>query len=61
MCQQMYRRAEITAETKVDKVAELWLAEVEQAVDAGSEGPGMLDTYRSIYRRHVKPALGSTR
>ena len=52
------KRAQITAETRVEKVAELWLTEVEQAVDAGSKSPGTLDAYRSIYRRHIKPALG---
>ncbi len=55
------KQAEITAETKVAKVAELWLAEVERAVDAGTKSPGTLDAYRSIYQRHVKPALGSLR
>jgi integrase len=39
----------------------LWLTEVEQAVDAGSKSPGTLDAYRSIYRRHIKPALGELR
>lgn len=29
------KQAEITAQTNVDKVAALWLAEIEQAVDAG--------------------------
>ena len=55
------KRAEVTPETKLAKVAELWLAEVERAVDAGSRSPGTLDTYQSIYRRHVKPALGELR
>ena len=55
------KRAQITAETRVEKVAALWLAEVEQAVDAGSKSPGTLDAYRSIYRRHIKPALGELR
>lgn len=55
------KRAQITAETRVEKVAALWLAEVEQAVDAGSKSPGTLNAYRSIYRRHIKPALGELR
>ncbi|HEV7452242.1 MAG TPA: tyrosine-type recombinase/integrase [Pseudonocardiaceae bacterium] len=55
------KQAEITAETKIAKIAELWLAEVERAVDAGNKSPGTLDAYRSIYQRHVKPALGSLR
>ena len=55
------KRAEITGQTTMDKLAELWLAEIERAVDAGTKSPGTLDTYRSIYRRHVKPALGALR
>lgn len=42
-------------------VAELWLAEVERAVDEGGKSPGTLDVCRSIHRRHVKPALGALR
>lgn len=52
---------EITPQSRFSKVAELWLAEVEQAVDAGRRSPGTLDTYGSVYRRHVKPALGELR
>src|SRR5947209_8502821 len=55
------KRAKITAETKMEKVAELWLAEIEQAVNGGSKSPGTLDAYRSIYRRHIKPTLGELR
>jgi integrase len=55
------KQSEITAQTKIEKVAELWLAEIERAVDGGSKSPSTLDTYRTIYRRHVKPALGALR
>lgn len=55
------KQSEITAQTKIEQVAELWLAEIEQAVDAGSKSPSTLDAYRSTYRRHVKPALGGLR
>lgn len=55
------KRAEITGQTTMDKLAELWLAEIERAVDAGTRSPGTLDAYRSIYRRHVKSALGALR
>jgi hypothetical protein len=51
------KQSEITAQTKIEQVAELWLAEIEQAVDAGSKSPSTLDAYRTIYHRHVKPAL----
>jgi hypothetical protein len=46
--QRPVKRAEITPSTKIEKVAELWLAEVERAVEAGTKSPGTLDTYRSI-------------
>ncbi len=55
------KQSEITAQTKIEKVAELWLAEIKQAVDGGSKSPSTLDTYRTIYRRHVEPALGALR
>ena len=42
-------------------MAQLWLAEIEHAVDAGSKSPSTLDTYRTIYQRHVKPAMGALR
>jgi len=37
------------------------LREVERLVDAGRRSPGTLNAYRSIYRRHVDPALGAPR
>jgi integrase len=55
------KKAEITAQTTMDKLAQLWLVEIERAVNAGTKSPGTLDAYRSIYRRHVKPALGALR
>lgn len=53
--------SEVTPATSFGKVADLWLAEVERAVDAGRRSPGTLDTYGSILRRHVRPALGELR
>ncbi|MGH3722380.1 MAG: hypothetical protein ACRDRI_26775 [Pseudonocardiaceae bacterium] len=35
------KRAEVTARTTMDKLAELWLVEIERAVDAGTESPGL--------------------
>ncbi len=55
------KQAEITSETKITRLAELWLGEIERAVETGARSPGTLDTYRSIYQRHVKPALGALR
>ena len=50
--------AEVTPETRVARVAELWFEEFERAVGAGRRSPGTLDTYRVIYRVHVAPELG---
>jgi integrase len=55
------KAGEVTPETRFGKVADLWLKEVERAVDAGTRSPGTLDTYRSILRRHVRPALAALR
>ncbi len=51
----------VTPDTRFAKVADLWFAEVEAAVDAGQRSPGTLSTYQSIYRTKVKPALGALR
>jgi integrase len=59
--QRPVKHAEITPHTTMEKLATLWLTEIEAAVDAGTKSPGTLDAYRSIYRRHVKPALGDIR
>jgi integrase len=59
--QMAVKQVEITAQTTMNKLAELWLAEIECAVNAGTKSPGTLDAYRSIYRRHVKSALGALR
>jgi integrase len=47
--------------SKFSKVAELWFTEFEQLVGSGQRSSGSLDTYRSIYRTHVDPALGALR
>jgi integrase len=51
----------VVPDTRFSRVAELWLAEVERAVDAGRRSPGTLDTYRIIYRVHVEPEIGALR
>jgi integrase len=52
---------EITPDSKFGKAADLWFVELGRAVEAGDRSPGTLDTYRSIYSTHVKPALASLR
>ncbi|GLY27436.1 site-specific integrase [Kineosporia sp. NBRC 101731] len=51
--------SEVAPGTKIAKVAELWLAEMETLVDEGTRSPGTYDTYKSVYGTHVKPVLGS--
>lgn len=55
------KASEVTPQTKLKKVVELWLAEVERDVASGRKSPATLDAYRSIARRHVRPALGELR
>jgi Phage integrase family len=49
---------QLSPETRLTKVAALWLLKVEIAVDQGWCSPGSLSTYRSIYRAQVEPRLG---
>lgn len=55
------RQGAVARETRFSHAAELWFAEVERAVDSGQRSPGTLDTYRSIYRSHVRDVLGELR
>ena len=55
------KAASVSPTTKVSVVAEMWLREVERLVDAGRRSPGTFNAYRSIYRRHVDPALRALR
>lgn len=55
------KESEVVPDTRFGKVADLWLAEVEEAVESDRRSPGTLDIYRSIYRRHVRPALADLR
>lgn len=55
------KESEVVPDSRFTKVAELWLTEVREAVDAGRRSPGTLDIYASVYRRHVEPALGEMR
>lgn len=55
------KESEVVPETRFGKVADLWLAEVEEAVESDRRSPGTLDIYRSIYNRHVRPALADLR
>lgn len=55
------KEREVTPQSRFSKVAELWLAEIERAVDEGRRSPGTFDTYGSVYRRYVRPALGELR
>lgn len=53
--------SEVVPDSRFSKVADLWLAEIEELVNGGRRSPGTLDIYSSIYRKHVRPALGEMR
>jgi integrase len=52
---------DVPADSTFTKAGELWLEEIRAMSEAGQRSPGTLDTYRSIYKTHVEPALGSLR
>jgi integrase len=53
--------ADITPDTKVQAVAELWYREIEFAVEAGDRSPGTAQTYRDRLDKQVIPAVGALR
>lgn len=52
---------QVTQDTRISKVAELWFEKLEKSVDEEQRSPGTLSAYRSIYRCHVEPRLGALR
>jgi len=53
--------AEITPDTKVTAVAELWFTEIEEAVAEGRRSPNTSKLYRDRLDNQVLPALGELR
>lgn len=53
--------AAITADTRVRVVAEAWLADYERLAEAGEKSLNSLDTYRSWWEVHARPAVGELR
>lgn len=51
----------VTPDTKFSAVADLWLAEVRDAVDSGDMAPNSLELYERQLRNYVRPALGELR
>ncbi|ANC31472.1 tyrosine-type recombinase/integrase [Isoptericola dokdonensis] len=49
---------EISDRSRLSAVAEVWLAEVWAAVDAGDRSPTTASRYRQVWRVHVDPGLG---
>jgi integrase len=48
----------INADTRFGHIADLWLADLERKVQAGTRAPKTLYDYRDTVRNHVKPRLG---
>ncbi|EHR52143.1 site-specific recombinase XerC [Saccharomonospora marina XMU15] len=51
----------ITGDTKFSAAADLWLREVNSAVEAGDMSPSSADLYERQIRNYVTPALGELR
>ena len=52
---------EITAESTVRSLGELWLAEIDRSVKLGKRSPTTAAQYRYRFDRHVRDGLGSLR
>lgn len=52
---------EVTRESRLRDVAQLWLAELQRAADAGTRSPSTVRLYRSALKVHVLPELGGLR
>ena len=57
----MGRSNELTPADRFEKVAEMWLSDVRDLVDAGKRSPGTLETYEGHLARHVLPAFRGVR
>jgi integrase len=55
------REGEITGDSTVRELGELWLAEVDRAVRLGKRSPKTAEAYRYRFDRHVRDGLGMLR
>lgn len=51
----------VTDGMRLSELAEVWLADMQRAVAAGTRSPGTLDTYRSVLGSCVLPMVGQIR
>lgn len=52
---------ELTADSKLGQVADLWIAEVERKVADGQLAANTVRVYRSVLQNHVRPGVGELR
>ncbi|WP_134663781.1 site-specific integrase [Amycolatopsis sp. CFH S0078] len=52
---------EITRETKLKDLADVWMEQIRKEVREGTKSPTTATTYESILTRHVKPGVGELR
>ncbi|MBB1156962.1 site-specific integrase [Amycolatopsis dendrobii] len=52
---------EITRETKLKDLADVWMEQIRKDVREGTKSPTTATTYESILTRHVKPGVGELR
>lgn len=50
---------DINGDTRIEDVAERWLAEKQVQVDTGERAPNTLGTYTKVYSKHIKPGVGA--
>jgi hypothetical protein len=55
------RDGEITGDTSVRELGELWLSEIDRAVQLGKRSPTTAHQYRYRFDRHVRDGLGMVR
>lgn len=49
---------EVTTDTRLSAIAELWFVEQERLVEQGTKKATSVDTYREKYEAYIKPAVG---
>lgn len=55
------RQGDLTGMSRFADAVDLWLARVEEMVDAGARSPATVDTYQRQLKNHILPAMGQVR
>jgi integrase len=52
---------EVTADTMLDTIADLWISDIERRVKEGILAPNTARVYRSALKTHIRPGVGKLR